>query len=122
MKLTPAEINALKKLQKHEKNFRKMRYVNLGLFLLLFFVSLNGLYVAYKGALEVLLSNEGRQSHFVILIYSTTFPPLYVALAFSGGFLAHIIKNWKGNPEKILLIGLAEKLMQASEEDKEFKE
>jgi hypothetical protein len=49
------------------------------------------------------------------LAYSTAFPKYIFLCAMTGFMIGITIKNWIGDPTRILLVGLAERLEKESE-------
>ncbi len=111
MKLTEKEIKALRKLQKYERQFHKMRYFFLALCVLMVGLGL------YTGNLLVSIPEkfEGK-IELQALLYSTAMPQFYFFCGMTGFIIGITINNWIGDPNRILLVGLVERLEKESEQ------
>lgn len=110
MKLTEKETKALRKLQKYERQFRKMRYFFLALCILM--VSL-GIYTA--NLLGSIPEKFEGKIELQALFYSSAIPQFYFFCGMTGFIIGITIKNWIGDPNRILLVGLAERLEKESD-------
>ncbi len=50
------------------------------------------------------------------VIYSVAIPVLYFFCGMTGCLIGMILKNWKGNPERVLIVGILKRL-QANESE-----
>jgi formate-dependent nitrite reductase membrane component NrfD len=110
MDLTESELKALRKLQKTERQFQKMKWGFVSLSLLMFIFCC---YMAYILA-SIPEKTEGR-IELQALAYSQILPMLFFFTVMTGFLIGTTIKIWIGDPNRTLLIGLAERLETESE-------
>ena len=110
MNLTEKETKALRKLQKYERQFRKMRYFFLSLCILMI-----GLGVYTGNLLADIPEKFEGNIELQALLYSTAIPQFYFFCGMTGFIIGITIKNWIGDPNRTLLIGLAERLERDSD-------
>ena len=53
---------------------------------------------------------------FQAILYARALPTMYLSSIITGGIIGFTMKNWKGNPERTLLLGLTERLYQSDSE------
>ena len=111
MQLTKQEKLALKKIEREELLFQKLKKLNAALCVLLlalavWFMSLLG---------DIPREFEGR-ADLQAIIYSVAVPTLFLFCGALGYLIGATFKNWRGNPERVLLIALLKK-SQANESE-----
>lgn len=109
MNFTSQEIGALKKLQKTERQFQKMKWV----LLILCIASI----VATGYMMRIVASIPERFAEnleFQAILYAKALPAMYLSSIVTGGIIGFTMKNWRGNPERTLILGLAERLNQSN--------
>ena len=111
MNFTPQEMKALRKLQKAEKQFQKMKWVLLVLCVVLVFAT--GYMMRVVASIPE--SFDGNLE-FQAILYARALPTMYLSSIITGGIIGFTLKNWKGNPEKTLIVGLAERLRASDSE------
>lgn len=105
MKLTPEEKLALRKIERQEIQLQKWKKVNGALCIILVAVG-----IWFMNLLGDVPVNFKDRVEMQAIIYAVAIPKLYFFCGMTGLLIGMTIKNWKGNPERILLLGILKRL------------
>ncbi|MFP4352448.1 MAG: hypothetical protein ACLFRP_07340 [Puniceicoccaceae bacterium] len=101
MELTKHEAQALGKIERQELQFQKWKKAIAGLCVIMvaagiWFMNLLGdIPEDFKGRIEM-----------QAIIYAAAIPYLFFFCGMTGYLIGMLLRNWKGNPERVLLIAL----------------
>ncbi|PXA04141.1 hypothetical protein DDZ13_08870 [Coraliomargarita sinensis] len=101
MKLTPAEELALRKIERQELQFQKWKKI-----LVVECVVMVAVGVWFMNLLGDIPENYKESLEMQAVIYSAAIPMLYFFCGMTGYLIGMTLKNWKGNPERVLILGI----------------
>lgn len=111
MKLTPVEELALRKIERQELQFQKWKKILVAECVILVAVG-----VWFMNLLGDIPESFKESIEMQAISYSVAIPMLYFFCGMTGYLIGLTIRNWKGNPERVLLLGIL-KRSQASESE-----